>query len=109
ADLAHPDRRDDVLRTFAGEATQQAVDLEGRPRPDPLERRVAALSEEFRRAELLPGSRSVERQLLELPPFLVAQRPYIVVETGDLDAPSPVLHLGEHLGQNQGRVGDRAA
>ena len=42
------------LRPVARVAAQQAVDLAGRPRPEPLERRVARLAAERRRARFLP-------------------------------------------------------
>ena len=56
ADLRHRDGGNDGLRPFAGEPAEQAVHLEGRPRPDALERGVAAFAEQLRRAELLRDS-----------------------------------------------------
>ena len=70
---------------------------------------VSALPEQFRRAELLAIAGLVERQLLELRPLLVAQRPHVVVEAGDLDAAALVLHLREDLREHHGGIGDRAA
>ena len=58
ADLRHRDGRQHRLRAFAGEAGQQAVDLEGRPRPGALERRVAGLAEQLGDAEILAVSAS---------------------------------------------------
>ena len=109
ADLGHRRRRQHGLGALAGEPGQQSVDFERRPRPHALERRVAALAEQLRRAELLAVLRLVERQLLPLRALRLAQRPHIVVEAGNLDAAAAILHLREDLGEHERRVGDGAA
>ena len=83
--------------------------LDGRPPPDALEGRESAFAKQFGRAKLLAIPALAEREFPELGTFLVAQRPHIVVEPWNLDAPPSVLHLTEHLSQDQGGVGDRPA
>ena len=51
----------------------------------------------------------VERQRCPRLPLLLLQRHHIVVEAGNLDAAAAILHLREHLRQDEGRVGHRAA
>ncbi len=109
AHLGHRHGRQHRLRALSREPGQQAVHLEGRPRPDALERRVAAFAEQLRRAQFLAVLLLVERQLRQLVPFCVAQRPHIVIEARDPDAPTLVLHLRQHLRQHHRGVGHRAA
>ena len=109
ADLRHRDGGQHRLRAFAGEAGQQAVDFERRPRPRALERRVAGLAEQLRDAEVLLVLLLVERQRRPRLPLLVLQRQHIVVEARNLDASAAVLHLREHLREHERRVRDRPA
>ncbi|NJN77142.1 MAG: cell surface protein SprA [Saprospiraceae bacterium] len=70
----HGHGRQHRLGAVTGEAGQQPVHFEGRPRPYAFERRVAGLSEELRRAQVHAVALLVEGQLGELGALFVAQR-----------------------------------
>ena len=92
-----------------GIAAEDAVDVAGRPGPLPLERRVAGLAVERRHAEVGLELGLGERQLGELGPLPVLQRPDGVVEAGDLDPAVGALEAGQDRRQGIERVGDGAA
>ena len=108
ADLGHGHGWQHGFGALTGEAREQAVHLEGRPRPRAFERGVAGFAKQLRRPQFLLVLFLVEGQLLPLRPLLIPQRHHIVVEAVDLDASALVFHLREHLRQHHRGVGHGA-
>src|SRR6185312_7486332 len=82
---------------------------ERRPHPGALERGVAGLTEQLRDAEVLLVLLLVERQRRPCLPLLVLQSHHIVVEARNFDAAAAILHLRDHLAENESWIGDGTA
>ena len=76
------------LRACAGKSARHAVHIERRPRPRPLQHRVARLARQHRRAHLgLAVMLFVERQLLPRRQSRRRRRRHVVVEAGNQNLP----------------------
>ena len=90
--------------------TTNAVDLRGRPRPNPLQSAKTSFAEKCRRTSFLENLPiAIDRKLAPRFALPIFQRRNPIIKAGDRDPSFAIVQSGEQLRQRRGRIGHRAS